>query len=76
MRIVRTAAEVRAGLASRRSAGAIGLVPTMGALHAGHARLMQLARVESAVVVASLFVNPTQFNNPDESGELSPPGDA
>jgi pantoate--beta-alanine ligase len=38
----------------------------MGALHAGHARLMQLAREESAVLVASLFVNPTQFNNPDD----------
>jgi len=66
MRVVRTSAELRAGLASRRSAGRIGLVPTMGAMHAGHARLIQLARAESAIVVASLFVNPTQFNNPDD----------
>jgi len=63
VRIVRTVAEMREARGEERR---VGLVPTMGALHAGHARLMQLARSESAVVVASLFVNPTQFNNPDD----------
>ena len=43
-----------------------GLVPTMGALHAGHAALIAAARRDCKVVVVSIFVNPLQFNNPDD----------
>jgi pantoate--beta-alanine ligase len=52
--------------AARRSGQTIGLVPTMGALHAGHRRLMEIARAETDVVVASIFVNPTQFDRQDD----------
>ena len=63
MRIVRTVAEVREVLREPRSRGErIGLVPTMGAFHAGHVALMRAAREASDVVVVSLFVNPSQFN--------------
>jgi pantoate--beta-alanine ligase len=63
VRIVRTVAEVREALREPRSHGErIGLVPTMGAFHAGHVALMRAARMGSDVVVVSLFVNPSQFN--------------
>ena len=60
MRVARTIAELREALAG---ADDIGLVPTMGAFHDGHLALLRAAREESAVVVASLFVNPAQFED-------------
>jgi pantoate--beta-alanine ligase len=58
---------LRRQLAGRRQAkNTIGLVPTMGALHAGHVRLIEVARRECQTVVVSIFVNPLQFDRPDD----------
>ena len=64
MNIVRTVGDLRHALRAPRAHGVLGLVPTMGALHEGHVALLQAARRECDTVVATLFVNPTQFGDP------------
>ena len=65
MNLITTVAELRAMLREPKRAGrTIGLVPTMGAFHAGHLSLMRRARESCDVLVVSLFVNPAQFNDP------------
>jgi pantoate--beta-alanine ligase len=67
MKALETITQVRGALTPERRAGrTIGLVPTMGAFHDGHLSLMRRARADCDVVVVSLFVNPTQFNDPDD----------
>jgi pantoate--beta-alanine ligase len=65
--LLKTIGEARAHIAAARERGlTIGLVPTMGALHDGHGALMRRAREETGYVVATIFVNPTQFDRPDD----------
>lgn len=80
MRVVRTLAELRSAVSDLRAAhDAIALVPTMGALHAGHRALVHAAATSGAAVVTSIFVNPLQFAATedlsryprDEAGDLA-----
>ncbi len=66
-RIIRRLDELRAQVAAWKGAGeSVAVVPTMGALHAGHLSLVKAAAADCDRVIVTIFVNPKQFNNPDD----------
>lgn len=66
MFLVETTKELQNKINELRGNGTVGLVPTMGALHAGHLSLVKQAANENHLAVVSIFVNPTQFNDPKD----------
>ena len=72
MEVIQSISDLREKLESHRNNGkSIGLVPTMGNLHQGHAKLVKSADEENSITVATIFVNPLQFN-PGEDFENYP----
>ena len=67
MQVIQTIAQLKEVLQAERAKGkVIGLVPTMGALHDGHASLVKRSVAENDITVVSIFLNPTQFNDPKD----------
>ncbi|WP_246000738.1 pantoate--beta-alanine ligase [Pontibacter diazotrophicus] len=67
MEVIKQVSTIRQRVQAFRCGGkSIGFVPTMGALHEGHLQLLQASAQENDVTICSIFVNPTQFNNPDD----------
>lgn len=67
MQVINTVAQLRETLQAERAKGkSIGLVPTMGALHDGHASLVRRSVAENDITIVSIFLNPTQFNDPKD----------
>ena len=66
MKVLKTTKELTIFLSKESEENVIAFVPTMGALHDGHISLIKKAKLSSDLVVCSIFVNPTQFNNNDD----------
>ena len=66
MQVFYSTKSIKAFIGTLREENSIGFVPTMGALHAGHLSLVKQAKDENEVVVVSIFVNPTQFDNKED----------
>ena len=66
MKVFKTKAKLLSYLSACRQSKSVGFVPTMGALHRGHLHLIEASQKECQITICTIFVNPTQFNNPDD----------